>query len=85
MRKSYADMLREEGVVQSLQEILLRLLRLKFGVLTFDVAAVVQNCADVEQLDGWLDNVVTAESLEEVEIGSVSWPTPRVVRLQAGA
>jgi hypothetical protein len=68
MRKSYAMVLEERGALKARRETLLRLLRLKFGDPTADVVAAVESCADVAQLDAWVDGVVTARRLSDVGI-----------------
>lgn len=64
-----ADRLREEGRAegrdQGRQDLLLRLLALRFGELPDSALAHVRSAA-AEKLDMWAENVLTAASLDEV-------------------
>ena len=66
MRKTYANVLREEGRLASRRESLLRLIRVRFGDPPTEVVATIDACADIAQLDAWLDAVGTARRLSEV-------------------
>jgi hypothetical protein len=70
MRKTIADMFREEGQLNKARQTLLRLLRLRFGDLPAETTALIEGCTDPEQLDGWLDSVVTVRTLAQVGIRS---------------
>jgi hypothetical protein len=71
---TWADRLREEGreegrqagLVQGKRETLKRLLAAKFGPLPADVDAGVDSVTTTEELDRYLDHVLTARSLEEL-------------------
>jgi hypothetical protein len=75
-RKTGAEALMERGAQQGAQEAglltrrqtLVRLLRKRFGDIPSDVVSVVEATDDVGQLDNWLDRLVTAQTLEELEI-----------------
>jgi len=54
---------REEGRVQAAREMLLRLLRLRFGTLSGEVSASIER-ASIEQLEAWTDRVLSADSPE---------------------
>jgi predicted transposase/invertase (TIGR01784 family) len=56
---------REEGRTEGRAEILLRLLRARFGTLPGSVLARVRQ-AESEQLDAWAERILTAASLEAV-------------------
>ena len=74
--KTMADVLRDQGRaegwdkgrVQNARETLVRLLRRRFGEVPEGTIAVIESTADLEKLSGWLDLVVTAETLEDVGI-----------------
>jgi hypothetical protein len=63
---------RKEGALQARRQTLLRQLGRRFGDIPEAIAAVVNACSDVEQLDKWLDNFATARSLQEVGINGAS-------------
>ena len=67
---TWADKLRqegrEEGVVQGKRQTLKRLLAARFGVLPNRVEASIDALASGEELDGYLDRVLTAGSVEEL-------------------
>ena len=71
--KTMADVLRDqghvEGRVQNARETLMRQLRRRFGEVPAGTIAVIESTADLERLSGWLDLVVTAETLDEIGIG----------------
>ena len=64
---------REEGLQKGLQkgrqETLRRLLVRRFGPLPADAVARL-NAATVDELDGWLDRLLVARSLDEVFDGA---------------
>jgi hypothetical protein len=68
-----ADRLREQGMAQGMAEgraqgiaaTLTRLLNLKFGPLPAPALALIQGAAP-EELERWIDRVLTANSLDEV-------------------
>lgn len=72
MRKTMADVLMEKGAsqaaVQTRQQTLVRQLRKRFGDVPRDVVDTVQSTTDIDQLDEWLDRLVTVDTLEELEI-----------------
>ncbi len=55
---------RAEGEVRGRAEVLLRLLRVKFGELPEEVLTRVQS-ASIEQLDTWAEQLLSAASIEE--------------------
>ncbi len=63
MGKTIADALRDEGK----REALLRQLRLRFKKLPPAIEAKVQATEDSEQLDAWLDAVVTTRKLDDID------------------
>ncbi len=73
MRRSIADMFRDEGrkvgAVRARRQILLRLLRKRFGELPQTVVNAVEATEDVKQLDAWLERFVTAKTLAQMGIG----------------
>jgi hypothetical protein len=70
--KTIADMLREEGrkeeAPRSRQQILVRQLRLRFGRVPRPVEQVIRSTNDAAQLDKWLENFATAQTLADVGI-----------------
>jgi hypothetical protein len=60
---------KREGVVEGKQETLVFQLRRKFGRrLTPAITAVIEGTREVRTLDGWLGNVLDADTLEDVGI-----------------
>jgi len=80
MGKTMAEILTEEGertgerkgeqkaAVQTRQQTLVRLLRRRFREVPAGVVNTVESTTDVDQLDEWLDRLVTADTLDELEI-----------------
>jgi hypothetical protein len=72
MGKSYAETLKEEGreqgEVRARRNTLLRLLRKRFGDLPAEIIERIGATNDIEQLDTWLDRVLTASSIEDMAI-----------------
>jgi len=58
----------EEGREKGKRETLLRLLAKKFGSLSEDVTAHVRALQSADEIDRYLDRVLTATSLEEMEL-----------------
>jgi len=59
---------RTEAAVGTRQQTLVRQLRRRFGDVPAEVVNTVQATSDVDQLDDWLDRLVTADTLDELEI-----------------
>ena len=74
MGKTIADALKEEGkeegALEARQQTLIRLLQKRFGELSADVVSAVESTDSKEQLDKWLDQIVTAKTLAEMGIKS---------------
>ena len=70
MKKTCADVLKEEGRLKSRHETLLQLLRAKYGEPPTAVIATVEACADIAQLDAWTKAILTARRLADVGIPS---------------
>ncbi|HKI38107.1 MAG TPA: Rpn family recombination-promoting nuclease/putative transposase [Gemmataceae bacterium] len=72
MRQTIADMLkaegRKEGELRTRREVLLRLLRNRFGELPAPAERRVKAARDVAQLREWFDRASTAATLEDVGI-----------------
>jgi hypothetical protein len=72
MGETAADVLMERGErkagLQTRQQTLVRLLRRRFGDVRSEVVSAVEATADVEQLDTWLDRLVTARTMDELGI-----------------
>jgi len=71
MGKTIADELKEEGArdaaISTRQQTLIRLVRRRFGEVPMGVLAAIEAMRDVQQLDHWLDQFVTAESLNDFD------------------
>jgi hypothetical protein len=70
MRRTMADVLEEKGALKKSRETLLRLLKRRFGNVPAAASATIRTTDDPEQLDEWLDQVVTAATLDDVGIGT---------------
>ncbi len=72
MWKTGAEALMERGAHQAglltRRQTLVRQLRKRFGKVPSAVVSVVEATEDVDQLDKWLDHLVTADTLEELGI-----------------
>ena len=76
MGKTMADVLTERGefkgrneaAIETRQQTLVRQLRRRFGAVPPGVATTVESTTDAKQLDDWLDRLVTADTLDELEI-----------------
>ena len=55
----------QQGMQQGQEKVLEKLLTLRFGPLTESTQARLKN-ADVQQLDQWVDSLLTAQSLDEL-------------------
>jgi len=69
MVKTHAEEVWDEVRLETFRETLIRLLRRRFDEVPEETVAIVQATADLDRLNGWLDLVVTAETLEEIGIG----------------
>jgi hypothetical protein len=76
LMETMADYLRAEGrkegrraeMVHSRQEMLVRLLRRRFGRVPRATEKLIRATEDTARLDAWLDNFATAQTLAEVGI-----------------
>ena len=72
MGKTIADELKEEGMSQGMlrarRQTLIRLLGKRFGEIPEATIQAIETTPEAEELDRWLDNVVTAEKLSDVGI-----------------
>ena len=80
MGKTMADVLIEKGerqglqkgerkaAIQTRQQTLVRLLRRRFEEVPVEIVRAVQATRDIDRLDQWLDRLVVASSLDELEI-----------------
>jgi len=73
MGRTIADELKDEGraegSLQTARETLIRQIRRRFGEVPEETVAVIQSTSDLDRLNDWLDLVVTAETLEQIDIG----------------
>ena len=70
MRRTIADELKEEGALKIRRQVLLRQLKRRFGNVPAAVSATIRATHAPEQLDEWLDQVVTVKTLDEIGIGT---------------
>ena len=76
MGRTMADVLIERGriegqtetAIETRQQTLIRLLRRRFGKLPAKVTRAINATTTTQQLDEWLDQVLTAGSLDEMDI-----------------
>ncbi len=73
MRRTIADELKEEGAIKNSPQTLIRLLKRRFGDVPDEVTSMILGTGDPEQLNAGLDQVVTAETLDEVGIEVPVW------------
>jgi len=73
MSRTIADELQEEGArlaeVRTRQQTLTRLMQRRFGEVPARIVAIIEATSDVEQLDHWLDQFVTAERFVDFDFG----------------
>jgi len=67
--RTIADELKEQAGIETTRKNLVRLLGLRFGDVPEETVAVIESTRDLKRLNGWLDLVVTAETLEQIGIG----------------
>jgi len=69
MGKTIADELKEEGAregaIATRQQTLIRQMKRRFGEVPPGILATIEAMRDVQQLDHWLDQVITAECLDD--------------------
>jgi hypothetical protein len=74
MGKTMADVLMERGrseaAIETRRLTLIRQLRRRFKDVPANLAATVESTTDVDQLDDWLDRLVTASTLDELRISA---------------
>jgi predicted transposase YdaD len=80
MSRTIADALREEGLkkglkkgrkegeIRGLRQALLRQIRKRFGELSPEIVDTIEATQDINQLNTWLDQFVTARTLEQMKI-----------------
>ena len=59
---------REIGAVETMQKTLIKLLNLKFGSIPQSVIQHIQTLRDIAQLDRLIEQIMTANSLQEMGI-----------------
>jgi hypothetical protein len=69
---SMADQLKEEGGVETARDMLLSLLRERFGEIPSHVAATIETTANLAQLKDWGKRFANAKTLEEIGIAPAS-------------
>ena len=78
MEVTWADKMKEEGrqegrqtgLVEGKRGTLLRLLAAKFGPLPKETTSRIQTVESLDELDDYFDRALTANSLEEMKLGS---------------
>jgi hypothetical protein len=74
VRKTLADVHREESVLLERKRMLLELLCLRFGSLQLETVEAIEKMQDPNQLAEWLRRFATAETLEEIGIKyEIAW------------
>jgi hypothetical protein len=68
IRKTLADVYREEGALAEKRRTLVDLLRLRWGPLPAEMEQTIEMTQDPNQLTEWVRSVVTAEDIEAVGI-----------------
>ena len=68
MRRTLADVHRDEGALTARKQTLLEQLRLRFKSLTPDVEQAIQATQDTNQLAEWLRRFATAKDLDSIGI-----------------
>lgn len=68
MGKKIADVLKEEGEVRGLKKTLIRQLHKKFSRVPDQIVECVEAATETEQLNTWLDEIITARKLSDVSI-----------------
>jgi len=59
---------RSEAAIETRQQTLIRQLRRRFDDLPSEVTQAINATTTTQQLDEWLDQVLTASSLDEMDI-----------------
>ena len=75
MAKSMADVLREQGIeqgkeqgeTQAKQEVVLKLMQIRFNDVPEDVSKKIASIRSISSLDLIIEEVVTAETLDEID------------------
>ena len=71
MAKSMADVLREQGIeqgeTQAKQEVVLKLLQIRFDDVPEDVSKKIVSIRSISSLDLIIEEVATAETLDEID------------------
>lgn len=69
MAEALREESRQEGQVRAVQDTLLRQLKNRFRTVPAKTARAVKATTDVKRLNAWLDRVLAAASLDDMEIG----------------
>ena len=62
----------QQEVIDTQQQMLLRMLRRKFGAIALDKVELIKGTVDQTQLEAWLDQAIIADSLAEIEFETSS-------------
>ena len=67
MEQTYAELLEQKGEIRGKQQTLIRLLQKKFEKkVSARIAKVIERTQSIDQLEAWLDNVISAKTLDDV-------------------
>ncbi len=69
MEVTWADKMMARGLIQGKRETLLRLLTAKFGAPSEETRSRIQALESAEELDTYLDRILTARSIEDMGLG----------------
>ena len=65
-----ADKIREQALIEGRRETLLRQLTAKFGAPSEETRSRIQALESAEELDTYLERILTASSIEDMGLGS---------------
>ena len=66
VKETWSDRILKKGIVEGKRETLLRLLTARFGPLSPEVIAKVNAVSSADEVDAYLDRILTAESLKDI-------------------
>ena len=70
MAQTTAEFLREQGKVEGKQDVVLKLLQLRFQDVPEVLSREIRNIHDLRHLDTLLEQAMTAQSLDEIDTQS---------------
>lgn len=66
--KSKADVLLEQGETRAKQEIVLKLMQIRFNNVPADVSKKITSVRSISRLDSIIEKIATAETLDEIDL-----------------